>query len=104
MSLELHDCLRDGRRPCPEASIVPSSTHVGGYRHDLYRIGTDTGHSILYQMSRPDFKENLLHPPHRAANQHIASRTVRTCGYENKELFPKAEYAPKIQQWPTAKR
>ncbi len=31
------------------------------------------------------------------------SQTVRTCGYENKEMFPKSEYARKIQQWLTAR-
>ncbi len=32
------------------------------------------------------------------------SQTVRTCGYEDKEMFPKSEYIEKIQQWLTAKR
>ena len=32
------------------------------------------------------------------------SQTVRICGYEDKEMFPKSEYAQKIQQWLTAKR
>ena len=32
------------------------------------------------------------------------SQTVRTCGYEDKEFFPKSEYVPKIQQWLTAQR
>ncbi len=27
------------------------------------------------------------------------SQTTRTCGYEDKEMFPKSEYAQKIQQW-----
>jgi hypothetical protein len=27
------------------------------------------------------------------------SQTVRTCGYEDKQMFPKSEYAQKIQQW-----
>jgi hypothetical protein len=24
---------------------------------------------------------------------------VRLCGYEDKQMFPKSEYAQKIQQW-----
>jgi hypothetical protein len=27
------------------------------------------------------------------------SQTVRLCGYEDKQMFPKSEYAQKIQQW-----
>jgi len=27
------------------------------------------------------------------------SQTVRTCGYEDKEMFPKSEYTQKIQRW-----
>jgi hypothetical protein len=29
-------------------------------------------------------------------------QTVRTCGYEDKQMFPKSEWAQKIQQWLTA--
>ena len=32
------------------------------------------------------------------------SQTVRTCGYEDKKMFPKSEYTQKIQQWLTARR
>ncbi len=27
------------------------------------------------------------------------SQTVRTCGYEDKQMFPKSEYVQKIRQW-----
>jgi hypothetical protein len=32
------------------------------------------------------------------------SQTVRTSGYEDKQMLPKSEYAQKIQPWLTAKR
>jgi hypothetical protein len=32
------------------------------------------------------------------------SQTVRTYGYENKEMFSKSDYAPKIRQWLTSRR
>ncbi len=33
------------------------------------------------------------------AKEIVESQTVRTCGYEDKEVFPKSEYAQKIQRW-----
>jgi hypothetical protein len=37
------------------------------------------------------------------AKEKEQSQTVRTFGYENRELFPKSEYAEKIRQWQAAK-
>ncbi len=33
------------------------------------------------------------------AREIAQSQTTRTCGYEDKEIFPQSEYAQKIQQW-----
>ena len=32
------------------------------------------------------------------------SQTVRICGYEDKEVFPKSEYTQKIRQWLTVRQ
>jgi hypothetical protein len=37
------------------------------------------------------------------AREREQSQTIRTFGYENKELFPKSEYAEKIRQWQPAR-
>jgi len=42
--------------------------------------------------------------PEDMAKEIEQSQTTRTFGYENRELFPKSDYAQKIQQWLAAKR
>jgi hypothetical protein len=42
--------------------------------------------------------------PEQIAKEIEQSQTMRICGYEDKEVFPKSEYAQKIQQWLPARQ